>query len=168
MTQTPLTIEYSIKPEVAARVKEETLHYLKGWRRPKFAFILWEKTEYHVKERRWGTGLFQMPVESRPDIGSKIQQYKRKGYKIIDYGNFPKLNDADPQRAAHARHHSGADGRNPWDILERDVLRELQDTSQKDILEANNRTLEAKISELQKALNAKKLEESQDVRKNKN
>lgn len=164
--------EYPVKPEVAARVKPETLEYLKGWRKPVYAYVLWEKLEYHVKENRWGTGLFQMPVESRPDVGMKIQQYKRKGYKIIDYGNFPKLNDANPARAQHARHHSGANGTNPWDVLEKDILQELNESGRRDNLEVEKRTLEGKVAELQAALLAKnqpaEKESKEDVKRNKN
>lgn len=165
-TQPQLKIEYPVKPEVLERVKQETIHYLKGWKRPRTAFILWEKVEYHVKENRWGTGLFQMSVESRPEVGDKLRQYMRKGYKIIDYGNFPKLNDSNPQRAAHARHHSGANGTNPWDLLERDILIALNDSSVRDTLESDKRTLEGKVAELQAALLAEK-EAKADGRKNK-
>jgi hypothetical protein len=108
--------------------KEETLNYLRGWKRPGHAYILFETKEWHLShdgERRLGTGLMTLNAESRPEIEHHLDIYLKKGFRILDYGNFPKFSDQDPRRAAKAMHYSQGAGINPWDALERAVKQKM-------------------------------------------
>ncbi len=122
---------------------------------------MWETREFHVKRNEWGTGLMTMNVENRADVGRKFEQYQRKGFKLIDYGNFPKTNDSNAERAAKARAHSGPGGTNPWDQLEIDckyALSQGQDSAKMRELEAKaakTDALEEKLAEATAKLQAK-------------
>lgn len=108
--------------------KEETLTYLTGWKRPQHAYILFETKELHVShdgERRWGTGLMTLNAESRPEIYHHVDIYLQKGFRILDYGNFPKFTDKSAARAAKAQHYSQGAGINPWDNLEKFVKQKM-------------------------------------------
>lgn len=109
-----------------AELKPETLIYLKGWRPPRGAYVLFEKRQVHLLANatyRLGTGLMTLNLEARPEQESKLNYYVfKKKFRIIDYGNFPKLNDPDPIRAQKARMYSGANGANPWDAMEQTIL----------------------------------------------
>lgn len=113
----------------AVQPKEETLQYLKGWRPPKGAYVLFETKEWHLKSdgiREVGTGLMTLNAESRADIAHQVDYYLNKGYRILDYGNFPKFNDQNPSRAAKAQHYSQGAGINPWDALEKYVRQKME------------------------------------------
>lgn len=134
-----------------ASVKPETLNYLKGFRRPNFAYVLFEKKQFHLKEGGAiveGTGLMTLNVENRPEQMQKIEYYTGavKKFKIIDYGNFPKLNDPNPQRARLAKMHSGPDGSNPWDRLEQNLLHYMTESTKISQLESEKAGLEAKLA----------------------
>ena len=134
-----------------ASVKPETLQYLKGWKRPKHAYILFEKRQFHLREGGnyvEGTGLFTMTVEHRPEQFEKIAYYTGpyKKFKIIDFGNFPKLNDSNPQRARLARMHAGKDGTNPWDGLEAQLRYAMGEGNKIAQLEKEKAGLEAKLA----------------------
>lgn len=108
--------------------KPETLTYLEGWKRPVYAYILFETKEWHILhdgEKRLGTGLMTLNAESRPEIEHHLDIYLKKGFRILDYGNFPKFNDKDPRRAAKAMHYSQGRGINPWDGLEKAVKQKM-------------------------------------------
>lgn len=109
-----------------AELKPETLNYLKGWKKPQHAYVLFEKREIHLGKDmnyRLGTGLMTLNLEARPEQESKLNYYVfKKRFRIIDYGNFPKLNDANPSRASKARMYSGHNGANPWDSMEQSIL----------------------------------------------
>ena len=109
-----------------AELKPETLDYLKGWKRPQHAYVLFEKREIHLGKDmnyRLGTGLMTLNLEARPEQESKLNYYVfKKRFRIIDYGNFPKITDANPARAAKARMYSGHNGANPWDSMEQAIL----------------------------------------------
>lgn len=109
--------------------KSETIQYLTGWVRPKHAYVLFETVEWHLLrdgERVLGTGLMTLNAESRAEISHQIEIYLGKGYRILDYGNFPKFNDTNPQRAAKAMHYSQGAGMNPWDSLEKFLKQKMQ------------------------------------------
>lgn len=108
--------------------KPETLQYLSGWKRPRHAYVLFETKEWHLLnegERRVGTGLMTLNAESRAEIGHQIEIYLSKGFRILDYGNFPKFNDKNPARAAKATHYSQGAGINPWDALEKFIQQKI-------------------------------------------
>lgn len=147
--------------------KEETLKYLTGWRRPSHAYILFETKEWHLShdgEKRAGTGLMTLNAESRPEIGHHIDMYLQKGFRILDYGNFPKFSDRNPQRAAKASHYSQGAGINPWDALEKFVQQKMSSEINWDERSAK---YESEISILKKKLDEerKKLEVKQSVLK---
>jgi hypothetical protein len=147
--------------------KEETLQYLTGWKRPTHAYILFETKEWHLLhdgEKRLGTGLMTLNAESRPEIAHHVDAYIQKGFKILDYGNFPKFNDRNPQRAAKAHHYSQGAGINPWDALEKFVKQKMASE-----IDWDHRTAEyeSEISVLKKKLEEerKKLEVKQSITK---
>ena len=50
-----------------------------------------------------------------------------KGWRVIHYGNFPKLDDKNAQRARLARIHIDPEtGQSAWDALEKEVLAYMQ------------------------------------------
>jgi hypothetical protein len=109
--------------------KEETLERLRGWKPPKHAYILFESKTWWSQpdgSRKLGTGLFTLNAESRADIGHHIDMYLAKGFRLIDYGNFPKFSDKNPSRAAKASHYSQGAGVNPWDNLENHIKVKMQ------------------------------------------
>ena len=141
-------------------VSEESRKHLAGWREPRHAYILFEKVEYQIQPDytyKRGTGLFTFNVEARAEHQAwKLADYQKKGFRVIHYGNFPKLDDKSPQRAARARLYSGPNQKNPWDALEADVLRAMAgnpDVAQKlkdreaevEALKAERDALEAKL-----------------------
>lgn len=139
--------------------KEETLKYLTGWARPKYAYILFETREWHLSqdaERRLGTGLMTLNAESRPEIAHHIEIYLQKGFRILDYGNFPKFNDQNPSRAAKAKHYSQGSGINPWDGLEKFVKQKMASEigwdEQKAAYESELNVLKRKLAEEQNKL----------------
>lgn len=109
-----------------SELKPETLNYLLGWKKPNYAYVLFEKREIHLNRDmsyRLGTGLMTLNLEARPEQESKLNYYVfKKRFRIIDYGNFPKINDNNPVRAAKARMYSGHNGANPWDSMEQTIL----------------------------------------------
>ena len=112
-----MALETRVAPEY-----DETKKALLEWRPPRFAYILFETREWDIKENRRKHGLMTLNVENRPDVGHKLHQYViGKKYKIIHYANFPKANDKNPTRAKLTSLHGGANGENPWDILESEV-----------------------------------------------
>lgn len=142
--------------------KEETMKYLTGWQRPKYAYVLFETKEWHVfhdGERRAGTGLMTLNAESRAEIFHHIEIYLQKGFRILDYGNFPKFTDTSPARAAKARHYSQGSGINPWDALEKFVKQKMASEigwdEQKAAYESELSVLKKKLAEEQKKLEVK-------------
>lgn len=147
--------------------KEETVKYLTGWKRPVHAFILFETKEWHISndgEKRQGTGLMTLNAESRPEIYHHVDMYIQKGFRILDYGNFPKFSDKNPARAAKAHHYSQGAGINPWDNLEKFVKQKMASEINWDERASN---YENEISVLKKKLEEerKKLEVKQSVLK---
>ncbi|MCA9811718.1 MAG: hypothetical protein KC483_02525 [Nitrosarchaeum sp.] len=103
--------------------------------------------------------LFTLNVENRPEIGSKFKQYMRKGYRVIDFGNFPKSNDPDLRRAQKVKHHSGPSGENPWDTLAADTLAQMRVNpnwaAEKAEILAREKDITQKYNELLEAQNKK-------------
>lgn len=108
----------------------EVKKMLETWREPRFAYVLFETKVRNFSKDSSGNfpseptiqrSTMTLNVESRPDVGAKLNYYLRKGYKIIHWGNFPKTNDAIPSRAQMVRLHSGAKGENPWDSLAQEL-----------------------------------------------
>lgn len=139
--------------------KEETIQYLTGWKRPAYAYVLFETKEWHLKhdgEKTRGTGLMTLNAESRPEIFHHIEMYLQKGFRILDYGNFPRFNDQSPSRAAKARHYSQGSGINPWDALEKFVKNKMASEigwdEQKAAYESELNVLKKKLAEEQNKL----------------
>ena len=127
---------------------EQTKEKLKGHRPPPFAYVLFETNEINnmaTGDKVLDHGLFTLRVDQRPDIGGKLDQYLAKGFKILHYDNFPKMNDDNPARAQMAKIHSKPGGRSAWDILEAKTKRLMN-------LDPN---WEANKIKLEEALNAK-------------
>jgi hypothetical protein len=117
-----------------APMHEDTVNALKGWRPPADggAYILFEKKQWNLTGEgsgEWGGGLMTLSVEARPEQTSKIDEYTTypKNFRVLHWGNFPKLNDPNPERAKKARIYSGPNGSNPWDQLERHLFSKIKD-----------------------------------------
>ncbi len=112
------------KPEYQTKIQpihEDTKRELKGWKPPRGAYILFEKRYWELSEDlKEKHGLFILSVEARPDIGFKLDQYcNDKKYRILDWGNFPQINDRDPKRAAMAKAQIDPQtGKSAWASLE--------------------------------------------------
>lgn len=110
-------------------LNEETLNKLRGWREPNRAYILLERKYKEMTDESIHWDIMEINVESRPTSGTnKLKHYVMgKGWRVIHYGNFPKLNDTNPQRARLARIHIDPEtGQSAWDALEKDVLAYMQ------------------------------------------
>lgn len=110
--------ETRVKP-----TSEETYRYLKGYRPPRTAYVLFEKQEFKViggdGEIEYGTGLFTLNVEHRPEQIAKINQYLGKGFKVLHYDNFPGVHHTNSVRMAKAKLYSqGENQKNPWEELQ--------------------------------------------------
>lgn len=114
------------------KLQPETLSYLKDWRPPNWAYVLFEKVEYRLGQDmsfRKGTGLMTLNVEARPEQESKLYYYvHKKKFRIIHWGNFPKFDDRIKSRADRATMYSGGSGVNPWDMLE-NVCKDLMNSN---------------------------------------
>jgi hypothetical protein len=120
-----MNVKYNRKEQIfQTRVpptSEETLKYLKGFRPPNHAYILFEKQEFKIVgdgEYEYGTGLFTLNVEHRPEQQTKIDQYLRKGFKVLHYDNFPGVHQKSSVRMAKAKLYSGESQQNPWEELD--------------------------------------------------
>lgn len=103
---------------------DATRQQLVGWHKPTFAYVLFEKKEWHLKADGYkepGAGLLTLNVEGRPEQEHQVDYYLKKGYRIIDYGNFPRFDDPNGARAAKARLYSQGAGINPWSNLENHI-----------------------------------------------
>lgn len=117
-TQSPEVYKTIIAPH------PESIPNLTGWKRPRYAYVLMEMPQININHTGPATmtkGLYTVNAEGRPEIMNTIELAIREGGRIIDYGNFPKLNDTNAERAEKARNYSGG-GSNPWDELERYVV----------------------------------------------
>jgi len=101
-------------------VPETVADLLRGWNPPKeMAYILFQTKNYEIGAEEWRDGTFTLNVDGRPEQTEKVAYYvMQKGYKIIDYGNFPRANHPNPRIAMKAQIHTGPDRINPWDVLE--------------------------------------------------
>lgn len=125
---------------------------LLGWRRPKTAYVLLEIPQYNIIAdgvRTVGKGLVTVNAESRADVINQVEIYINKGGRILDYGNFPKLTDANPARASKARLYSQGSGMEPWGALEKfcrmKVEGDLRADHEKDLMKQEIDALKAKL-----------------------
>lgn len=166
-----------------APVREETINYLTGWRVPNYAYVLFEKVQRHFyseeipdpsgetfidkdgKERvktqrvtrsRWGTGLATLNIENRPERFSTMEQWIRKGFRVIDYGNFPSLDHPSAVRRSKASFHKDQYGNCSWDKVKRWCDQQMSGEAHKQkefkALANQNEAMEAKIRELEEKL----------------
>lgn len=175
----PIPLFYCLKREplmkqevykTIVQPKEETITYLTGWKRPRHAYILFETKEWHLGhdgEKRYGTGLMTLNAESRPEIAHHVEIYIQKGYRILDYGNFPKFSDPNPSRSAKARHYSQGSGINPWDALEKFVKNKMASEigwdEQKNAFENEINVLKKKLDEERNKLAIKNSIQKKDI-----
>ena len=152
-------------------VKPYTKKLLAEWKPPKHAFVLFEKREFdldHNYNHTQRTGLFTLNVEHRPEQQDKLFYYTgpMKKFRVIGYGNFPKLNEGPERRRKQAKLYSDKDGTNPWDILEDrvkyflkldpDAEVKLQAAiSENENLKSDKKALEDRLAEITKELEAK-------------
>lgn len=157
--------------EPLVEVKPKTKELLKEWRPPKHAYILFEKREFNLDHQHNytpQTGLMTLNVEHRPEQESKLFYYTgpMKKFRVIGYGNFPKLNEGPERRRKQAKLYSDKDGTNPWDILEDRVryflnldpdadLKLKALSSENTTLKSDKETLEKRLEEVTKQLEAK-------------
>lgn len=164
-----MTQKFNPKDRVfETRVKptsEETYTYLKGFRAPRHAYILFEKQEFKIVgdgEYSYGTGLFTLNVEHRPEQQTKLNQYLGKGFKVLHYDNFPGVHRKDSAAMARARLYSGDAHQNPWEELEAVLEASIQNNphwkselAAKDeklaVMERKLAETEAKLAKLDKA-----------------
>lgn len=159
--------------QIQTIVNEHTAKLLEDHRPPNHAYIMFEKRGYSLKppgDLVPEFGIATINVEHRPEQAGKLDYYvMQKGYKVIAYGNFPKLNDRNPRRAQVARWHSGVDGSNPWDELERRCLFYMnrgKEQSELAKVQQEKTGLEQKLSEMASKL--EKLEATNDKAKRSN
>ena len=144
------THEEAAEKKEAARLKREpfktnvepfdasTYDNLKGWSEPKGAYILLEKKFYEYGMNMNGAiryTLHTMTIGSRPDQIEKLRyNVQVKGMRILHWGKFPKVNDADPRQAALARSHVNPEtGICAYDALEAAIRSHgANDTTKKD------------------------------------
>jgi hypothetical protein len=107
-------------------LEQSTLDDLKGWKQPRYAYVLFESRQWSVKTEKWGRSTFTLNVDARPDQLEKIDYYLNKGFRVIDYGSFPKSNSEDSRvQARVALYRSGPESPNPWDTLKARLDREI-------------------------------------------
>jgi hypothetical protein len=135
----------------------DSIPNLTGWERPKHAYVLLEIPQINLVAnggRVSGKGLATVNAESRAEVMHIVDQIISEGGRVLDYGNFPKLNDPNPKRAEKALHYSKGSGQNAWDALERYVkMRMAGDVNWKDErqkLEDELNVLRAKLMEQEK------------------
>lgn len=133
---------------------EQVENALRGWRPPMTsAYILFERWRIEIigeGEKIVTYGTFVMDVEGRPEQISKVEFYVRKGYRILDWGNFHYLADADKESAKKAAMYNNA-----WATLEEDLKRiaEANDIRAENVsLKSENDALQAKIAEYEAKL----------------
>lgn len=141
--------------ETMGPASDETKLQLKGWRPPNFAYVLLETREVDLRRprgQRLTHGLCIMNVENRPEQIEKLYFYKRKGYRVLHYGNFPKLMTATGKRLTLLKAHMGPNGINPWDSLENVVLQELRSDKDHFLIREELRGTQAKLEQARKEL----------------
>lgn len=157
------------KPPYKTRYKPsnpETVNALRGWTPPKHAYVLFERWKIELLsegERIITHGAFVFNVEGRPDQTPKIEFYVRKGFRILDWGNFHYLTDANKESAKLAAMYDSA-----WAKLEADLLHIANTTDiraeNKELREEKDALL-AKIAEYEAKLASKGTERAQRVEK---
>jgi len=148
---------------MARVIENETIDQLKGWIEPRFAYVLFEMPCNHAignGEFRRGFTLVTMNVEHRPEQVERFYYLTRKGARPLHYGNFPKSNDGNPERAKKVRMHTGPSGVSPWDELARVVKSQLTKDDGNTALKEKAVGLEAKLAEARAELAAMKKKES--------
>jgi hypothetical protein len=134
----------------------DSIPNLTGWKRPAHAFVLLEVPQRNIikdGEYSYSKGLLTINAESRAEVMHQVEAYIGKGGRVLDYGNFPKLNDANPRRAEKARIYGQGSGQNPWDTLEHALRVKMSPDSnrQEQILakDAEINALKAKLAEIE-------------------
>lgn len=138
----------------------EVLNDLRGWKPPRgTAYVLYESRHYFLRQERWGKGLFTFNVEARPEQVEKHYYFTRKGYKVLHYGNFPKANDENPERAQKAVMYSGKDKINPWTQLENILKSSINGEVEKN---REVKELQRKVQEYEAKMNKSKVKPTED------
>ena len=132
----------------------DSIANLTGWKRPKHAYVLLEIPQFNLGANGTitpGKGLCTVNAESRPEVMHQVDFYINKGGRVIDYGNFPSLNDSSAQRREKAVHYSQGTGVNAWDALERHVKQRMSGDmnwkEEKAALEDELNALRSKLAE---------------------
>jgi hypothetical protein len=112
---TPIQVKKSVYHVPKARVRAATKEQLKGWTPPKGAYVLFEVMKKKLLPggaHKVEPGLLLILLEHRPRQSEAINRVLREkpGARVIDYGNFPSLNDPSPARRRQAKMHTGPDG----------------------------------------------------------
>ena len=155
-----LPIKNNMRPKKAATVHPtlvaphpDSIPNLTSWRRPKTAYVLLEFPQCNIisdGEFEWGMGLCTVNAESRAEVIGNVENILNKGGRILDYGNFPKLNDPNPQRHDKAMIYSGGKV-NSWDALEKFVKNRMAGDmgwrDEKAEMEQEINALKAKVAE---------------------
>lgn len=143
--------------ETNVAITEETQKLLNIQREPNYAYIMFEKKGYSLVppgDYVPSNGIAILNVEQRPEQATKLDYYvMQKGFKVIGYGNFPKLDDRNPRRRALAKWHSGPEGDNPWDSLEKRCkfyMGQAAEKGQLAKLQEEKSALEAQLEEMKK------------------
>lgn len=138
-------------------LEERTIKLLNEMKVPRFAYVRMEAIEYDftgqkAPERR--TAICTINVSTRPEQLGRIQNYERKGFKVIDYGNFPAENS--PIAKMHSQ---GGLGKNPWKVLAQELDRRINKTQQETAvvkgLQAKVADMEAKLKDMEAKTKAK-------------
>ena len=142
----------------------ESIPNLTGWKRPVTAFVLLETPQLNILAdgvTSWGKGLTTINAESRAEVMHQVDFYLNKGGRILDYGNFPKLNDPSARRAEKAMQYSKGGTENPWDALERHVKMKMSaDVGWRDEKEEMQKEMDALKAKLAEAEAKKEVKDS--------
>lgn len=156
--------------QIKVPVNEQTAKLLEKQREPNHAYIMFEKRGFDLRPPGDLIPSFNISVinvEHRPEQATKLDYYvMQKRYKVIAYGNFPKINDPNPRRAQLAKWHGGVNGENPWDELARRCNFYMNLAVDKDSfakIESEKSELERKLADMSAKL--EKLEATNDKAK---
>lgn len=147
----PRDLKRLAKPAFVTRCTPSTPEVedaLRGWAEPSHAYILFERWSMELnedRERVRSNRLFIFNVEHRPEIFHRIEFFVRKGFRILHWGRFPRMDDSNKERMKLAAMHQNA-----WVHLESDLERLANQVNVKvenEKLMSENDALKKKLAE---------------------
>jgi len=115
------TLLERISDTTKEKLGERTLALAKNTKEPRHAYIALQIPKVlanKVGKNQVTTGIATLNVEDQPGQHHILNDMLlTRDAVIICYGNFPKHNDANANRASKYKHHSNPNEVNPWDNL---------------------------------------------------